>query len=60
MTASSINKEQVTTLRRKVTDKMCKDPRFCLAVIAAALRIGGIKHNDILADSERHALVSNH
>jgi hypothetical protein len=43
-----ITKDTKKTLRRRITDKLCKDEKFLNEMIGAAIEIGGIKHTDIL------------
>ena len=40
------------TLRRRITDKLCKDEKFLDEMIGAAIEVGGIKHTDILTNKE--------
>lgn len=49
---TTLNTEQITTLRRRVADKMCKNKNFCLSIIQLALQQGAVKHHDIMAHEE--------
>ena len=52
-----INATTKTTLRRRVVDKMCKDPEFLNTVIGVALEEGAIKSTDILSIKETNQLL---
>jgi hypothetical protein len=56
----TINSEQINILRRKICDMMCKDRDFCLKIISAALRTGGIKHWDAISNEEHNKLLAEH
>lgn len=56
----TINNEQIKLLRRKITDKMCKDIDFCKSMITAALKARGIKHKDVISHDEYLKLVAEH
>lgn len=47
-----MNVETMTTLRRRVTDKLCKDEAFLQSVVGLAIEEGAIKHTDILSGKE--------
>ncbi len=43
-----ISSSTLVTLRRRVADKICKDPIFLKEVLGLAIEAGAIKHADIL------------
>lgn len=55
-----LNSEQIKTLRRRVSDVICKDHDICIKVIILALKTGKIKHYDIISEDERIALLNSH
>jgi hypothetical protein len=44
----TVTGETITTLRRRVVDKLCKDNLFLVDVIGYAIRKGKIQYQDIL------------
>jgi len=52
-----ISSTTLTTLRRRVVDKVCKDPIFLKDVLVVALETGAIKTADLLTTSEIKRLL---
>jgi hypothetical protein len=52
-----LNTDKMTTLRRRITDKLCKDGDFLVSVAALAVEEGAIKHTDILDHTEVRDLL---
>jgi len=42
------NNDTMSVLRRRITDKMCKDPDFLHSVTGLAIEEGAIKYTDVL------------
>jgi len=49
--------DPMTTIRRRITDKLCKDPSFLAVVAGVAIEEGAIKHADLLTSSETKKLL---
>ncbi len=47
-----INTDKMITIRRRITDKLCKDSTFLAQVAGLAIEEGAIKHTDILNTTE--------
>ncbi len=47
-----ISSTTLITLRRRIVDKVCKDPIFMKEVLAIAIEAGAIKTNDLLTTTE--------
>lgn len=45
-----VNADIITTLRRRLVDKLCKDNLFALSVIHFAMRKGKIKYIDLMTE----------
>lgn len=45
-------KDKLITLRRRINDKMCKNPEFLKSVVSFTIEEGAIKHTDILTTEE--------
>ena len=52
-----LNTDKMTTLRRRITDKLCKDGAFLVSVAGLAIEEGAIKHTDILDNVEVRELL---
>lgn len=52
-----VNAEIITTLRRRLIDKLCKDNLFALSVIHFAMRKGKIRYNDLMNEDEAKLLT---
>ncbi len=49
---------KMITIRRRITDKLCKDDTFLSSVAGLAIEEGAIKHTDILDTSEIRTLLN--
>ena len=47
----------LTTLRRRIVDKVCKDPIFMKEVLGLAIEAGAIKTADLLTTGEVKELL---
>lgn len=52
-----ISTDVLNTLRRRTTDKMCKDKDFLKEVLGVAIESGAIKTNDILSIADIKAIL---
>jgi len=52
-----INTDKMITLRRRITDKLCKNGDFLVSVAGLAIEEGAIKHTDILDYTEVKELL---
>jgi len=48
----TITSDTITTLRRRVVDKLCKDNLFLVDVIGYAIRKGKIQSQDVLTEEQ--------
>ena len=55
--ATAINSEVITTLRRRLIDKLCKDNFFLINVIGYAIRKGKINYIDLMTEEEAKLLT---
>jgi hypothetical protein len=55
--ATAINSEVITTLRRRLVDKLCKDNFFLINVIGYAIRKGKINYIDLMTEEEAKLLT---
>ena len=55
--ATAINAEVITTLRRRLVDKLCKDNFFLINVIGYAIRKGKINYIDLMTEEEAKLLT---
>ncbi len=55
--ATAINSEVITTLRRRLVDKLCKDNFFLINVIGYAIRKGKINYIDLMTEEETKLLT---
>ena len=55
--ATAINSEVITTLRRRLVDKLCKDNFFLINVLGYAIRKGKINYIDLMTEEEAKLLT---
>ncbi len=55
--ATAINSEVITTLRRRLVDKLCKDNFFLINVIGYAIRKGKINYIDLMTEEKAKLLT---
>ena len=55
--ATAVTSETITTLRRRLVDKICKDNFFALSIIGFAMRKGKIRYNDLMTEEEAKILT---
>lgn len=56
---TAINGEVLTTLRRRLVDKLCKDVFFSITVIGFAMRKGKVRYNDLMTEKEAKLLMQS-
>lgn len=49
--------DKMITIRRRITDKLCKDQNFLAVVAGVAIEEGVIKHSDLLSAGETKKLL---
>ena len=52
-----ISAKTLVTLRRRVVDKVCKDPIFLKDVLGVAIETGAIKHTDLLEAEDVQSIL---
>ena len=57
--ATAINSEVVTTLRRRLVDKLCKDNFFLINVLGYAIRKDKINYIDLMTEEEVKLLTQS-
>ena len=55
--ATTVTSEVITTLRRRLFDKLCKDNFFLINVIGYAIRKGKISYIDLMTEEEAKLLT---
>ena len=59
MTDFIVTADTITTLRRRVVDKLCKDNMFAISVIGYAMRKGKIKYIDLMTEDAAKLLTQS-
>ena len=59
MTDFIVTADTITTLRRRVVDKLCKDNMFAISVIGYAMRKGKIKYIDLMDEKAAKLLTQS-
>ncbi len=54
-----VTADTITTLRRRLVDKLCKDNLFALSVIGFAMRKGKIKYIDLMTEDAAKLLTQS-
>lgn len=57
--ATALNSEVITTLRRRLVDKLCKDNFFLINVLGYAIRKGKINYIDLMTEEEVKLLTQS-
>lgn len=55
--ATTVTSEVITTLRRRLVDKLCKDNFFLINVLGYAIRKGKINYIDLMTEEEAKLLT---
>ena len=55
--ATTVTSEVITTLRRRIVDKLCKDNFFLINVLGYAIRKGKINYIDLMTEEEAKLLT---
>ena len=59
MTDFIVTADTITTLRRRLVDKLCKDNMFAISVIGYAMRKGKIKYIDLMTEDAAKLLTQS-
>lgn len=51
-------KDKINTIRRRITDKMCKNPEFLKSIVGFTIEEGLIKHSDLLTTDEIREILN--
>ena len=54
-----VTADTITTLRRRLVDKLCKDNMFAISVIGYAMRKGKIKYIDLMTEDAAKLLTQS-